>query len=89
MILKMTIMMIFPEDEEPFVLSQETLQEVVEPGAFIGMGSPPNSIKPFPVITKLKLQLKLNFKVITIKNISNNYEHSILAGEHHAGVLYL
>ena len=38
-----------PEDEEPFILDQETLYELVEPETFIGMHSPPNAIEPFYV----------------------------------------
>ena len=68
-----------PEDEEPFVLNQETMYE---PRTFSGMGYPPNPIKLFYLVG-------MKSKGIANENISDNYEHSILAGEHYAKVLYL
>ena len=38
------------QDEPAFQLNQDTIFELVEPGTFVGIRSPPNAIEPFFIV---------------------------------------
>ena len=60
----------------------KTVFELLEPGTFIGLHSPPNAIEPFFIAQILS-------KGLAKKNMINEFGHSFLAGEMYAEVIYL
>ena len=66
------------QDEPAFQLNQDTNFELVEPGTFVGIWSPPNAIE---------LSFIIEVFHRGVAQDSNGY--SIVSGEHYAGVGYL
>ena len=68
--------------EQAFRLNQDTIFELVNPGAYVGLKSPPNANEPFFII-------KVFRKGITKEALSGANSHSILSDEQYAEVRYL
>ena len=63
-------------------MSQGTIFELVDPGTYVGIRSPPNAIKPFFIVEVFS-------KGIAKEALCDASGHSILSGEQYAEVGYL
>ena len=70
------------QDEPAFQLNQDTISELVEPGTFVGIRSPPNAIEPFFIV-------EVFHRGVAQENLFDSNGHSIVSGEHYAEVGYL
>ena len=68
--------------EQAFRLNQDTIFELVDPGTYVGIRSPPNAIEPFFVVEVFS-------KGIAKEALCDASGHSILSDEHYAKVGYL
>ena len=65
-----------------YSLHQNTVFELLEPGTFVGLRSPPNAIEPFFIAQILSKRLAEKKKIYY-------FGHSVFAGEMYAEVIYL
>ena len=70
------------QDEPAFQLNQDTIFELVEPGTFVEIQSPPNAIEPFFIV-------EVFHRGVSQENLFDSNGHSIVSGEHYAEVGYL
>ena len=63
-------------------MNQDTIFELVEPGTFVGIQSPPNAIEPFFIV-------EVFHRGVAQENLFDSNGHSIVSGEHYAEVGYL
>ena len=76
----------YEDDDQEYTnaysLHQNTVFELLEPGIFVGLRSPPNAIEPFFIAQILS-------KGLAEKNMINEFGLSVLAGEMYEEVIYL
>ena len=70
------------EYTDAYSLHKNTVFGLLEPGTFVGLRSSPNAIEPFFITQILS-------KGLAEKNMINEFDHSVLAGEMYAEVIYL
>ena len=70
------------EYTDAYSLHQNTVFELLEPGTFGRLHSPPNAIEPFFIAQILS-------KGLAEKNMINEFGNLVLAGEMYAEVIYL
>ena len=70
------------DDEQAFRLNQDTIFELIDPGTYVGIRSPPNAIEPFYIVEVFS-------KGIAKEALSDTNGHSINSGEQYAEVGYL
>ena len=63
-------------------MHQYTIFELTEPGTYVGLRSPPNSIEQFFIAEVIN-------KAIASEDITDTYGHYIVAGESFLEVMYL
>ena len=69
------------QDEPAFQLNQDTIFELVEPGTFVGISSPPNAIEPFFIV-------EVFHRGVAQENLFDSNGHSIVSGKDYAEVGY-
>ena len=70
------------QDKPAFQLNQDTIFELVEPGTFVEIQSPPNATEPFFIV-------EVFHRGVAQENLFDSNGHSIVSGEHYAEVDYL
>ena len=70
------------EYTDAYSLHKNTVFGLLEPGTFVGLRSSPNAIEPFFITQILS-------KGLAEKNMINEFDHSVLAGEMYAEVIHL